>query len=158
MDIVPVPGLRKYYDIDAWLTSDLTSIYVDDGLADNFEARYRFSLAHELAHKILHADVFAQLEFSTASEWKEARLLIDEREYGILEWQANFTAGMILVPPDELAVQFRKATERLHGMGYALDDALPFVWDVLEKILANAFFVSSAVISKRGPADDLWEA
>jgi len=52
MDIVPGPGLHREFDIDAYLTSDLAEIRVDQAVWESRENRYRFSLAHELAHRL----------------------------------------------------------------------------------------------------------
>jgi Zn-dependent peptidase ImmA (M78 family) len=63
-----MPGLQTNFDTAAYITSDLTEIRVDQSVYETRENRYRFSLAHELAHKILHAEVFQQLSFSTIAE------------------------------------------------------------------------------------------
>src|SRR5271155_3958453 len=71
LDIVPVPGLQDEFDIDAFITSDLTEIRVDRFIQEHRPARYRFSLAHEVAHLVIHQEVFKELAFSTISEWKD---------------------------------------------------------------------------------------
>src|SRR5260370_39215703 len=65
LDIVPVPGLQDEFDVDAYITSDLTEIRVDQFIQENRPTRYRFSLAHELAHVLIHQDIFKALAFST---------------------------------------------------------------------------------------------
>lgn len=157
IDIVPMPGLHRGFEIDAYITSDLQEIRVDQAVFESRLNRYRFSLAHELAHRVLHADVFQQLAFSSIGEWKSARSLIPEREYRFLEWHANAFAGLILVPPEQLYDQFERAKKQLEKIGMSIDDATPAAWDYLEGWLAEQFMVSKAVIAKRGPADDLWD-
>ncbi|MDD4788923.1 MAG: hypothetical protein PHO07_17265, partial [Pirellulales bacterium] len=51
MDIVPMPGLEAGFDTVAFLTKDLREIRVDEYVYFNRLNRYRFSLAHELAHR-----------------------------------------------------------------------------------------------------------
>ena len=58
LDIVPVPGLQDEFDVDAFLTNDLTEIRVDQFIQRQRPARYRFSLAHEVAHLLIHQDIF----------------------------------------------------------------------------------------------------
>lgn len=160
MDIVPVPGLHGNFDIDAYLTSDLQEIRVDQSVHESREHRYRFSLAHEVGHRVLHADVFKQLTFSSVDEWKASRSLIGEREYRYLEWHANAFAGFVLVPKAELALEFDLVKRQLADIGFSLDgdSTNPAAWEALEQGLARRFNVSGYVIGKRGPVDGLWDA
>jgi len=54
IDIVPTPGLQNAFEIVGYIAKDLQSIYIDSYVFEHREKRYRFSLAHELAHRILH--------------------------------------------------------------------------------------------------------
>src|SRR5579871_4472789 len=112
LDIVPVPGLQDGFDIDAFITNDLTEIRVDDFIQQKRPARYRFSLAHEVGHLLIHKDVLSELKFSTIKEWKEAFLAIPEEEYGWIEWQAYCLAGLILVPGPPLKALFEASLDK----------------------------------------------
>ncbi len=73
MDIVPIPGLNESFEIDSSISNDLTTIYIDDFVFRKRPARYHFSLAHELSHKLIHRDLFReQLSFANLAEWKAA--------------------------------------------------------------------------------------
>ena len=61
LDIVPMPGLKDEFDVDAFITGDLTEIRVDRYIQEHRLNRYRFSLAHELAHLLIHRELFAAL-------------------------------------------------------------------------------------------------
>ena len=63
MDIVPVPGLQAGFDVVAFITKDMSEIRVDEYVYMNRLNRYRFSLAHELAHRILHPDLWEEVDF-----------------------------------------------------------------------------------------------
>ena len=65
MDIVTIPGLHLNYEIDSMISKDLQQIMVDETVFKEFPGRYRFSLAHEIGHRIMHARVFEELEFRT---------------------------------------------------------------------------------------------
>ena len=98
IDIVPMPGLGNF-DTVAYLSPDLAEIRVDEFVYKHRPNRYRFSLAHELGHRILHADIFRQFRFSNVASWK--RFITDEiplDQYRYLESQANGFAGLVLVP------------------------------------------------------------
>lgn len=71
VDIVPTPGLQKAYEVVAFTTRDLKQIWVDEFVFENRLSRYRFSLAHELAHIVLHPGVLQDASFTTIAEWKE---------------------------------------------------------------------------------------
>jgi Zn-dependent peptidase ImmA (M78 family) len=157
LDIIPTPGLHKGFDIDAFITSDLTSIFVDEFVYDSRPGRYRFSLAHELAHLLLHKDIFSRLRFSTIAEWKKVITEFPEKEYGYLEWQAYALAGLILVPPDPLAGEFEKAVAHLYQVGLSLETATEPARCMIEGALAEYFAVSTAVIGKRVGYDNLWQ-
>jgi hypothetical protein len=157
IDIIPTPGLHKGFDIDAFITSDLSSIYVDEFVYDSRPGRYRFSLAHELAHLLLHKDVFRKMRFSTIAEWKKVMTEFPEKEYGYLEWQAYALAGLILVPPDPLAERFEKAISHLYKVGLSLETATEAARCMIEGALAEDFKVSAAAIGKRVASDNLWQ-
>ncbi len=96
MDIVPMPGLEAGFDTVAFLTKDLREIRVDEYVYFNRLNRYRFSLAHELAHRILHADLWRDFEFHDIASWKAAiTQSIPEREYSYVEFHANYFAGLV---------------------------------------------------------------
>ncbi len=157
MDIIPMPGFHLNYEMDAFISDDLTEIRIDKAVAEaKNKNRYRFSLAHELAHRILHADIFAQFKFSTIAEWKQSRDAIPQKQYGRLEFQAYTLAGLILVPSNVLKDRFELAQERLAEAGSSILDATPETWDMMERFLAAEFGVSQGVIGKRAVNDGLW--
>ncbi len=69
IDIVPMPGLGNF-DTVAYLSHDLTEIRVDEFVYNHRPNRYRFSLAHELGHRVLHADVYEQFQFSDVASFR----------------------------------------------------------------------------------------
>ncbi len=71
LDLVPVDGLREQLDVDALLMGDRASILLDKRsfMSPRLEYRVRFSVAHEIGHLILHRDIYAGLQHTTAAEW-----------------------------------------------------------------------------------------
>ena len=45
MDVIPVEGLKQELNVDAFLASDLSAVFVDDDVLQFIPVRYRFSLA-----------------------------------------------------------------------------------------------------------------
>lgn len=58
MEVIPIDGLKADIKVDAFLTSDLKRIFVDEWVMVNAPARYRFSLAHEVSHHWLHDELY----------------------------------------------------------------------------------------------------
>jgi len=107
IDIVPEPGLHQHFDIDSYITADLQEIRTDEFVYQSRPGRYRFSLAHELGHRVLHQYVFSALTFNRIADWKQVIAnAFTEKEYGYLEWQASSFAGLILVPVAALATRY----------------------------------------------------
>jgi hypothetical protein len=156
IDIVPTPGLHNYYDIDSYPSSDLKEFHVDDSIYRRQPRRYRFSLAHELSHLLIHQDIFSQLSFSSISEWKSVVCSIPPDEYSWIEWQAYSLAGLILVPCDHLKQVFADVSERAVAAGVVIATASPEARKIIESHVATRFDVNLPVIQRRTKADGLW--
>ncbi len=156
IDIVPTPGLHDNFDVDSYPTSDLTEIHVDEYVYKHRPARYRFSLAHEVSHLLIHKDVFAQLRFSTIDGWKEVVRSIPEDQYSWIEWQAYSLGGLILVPTDDLETVFGHAAGLAERAGIRLAEASDEAKRILASHVARYFDVSIDVVTRRVKADKLW--
>jgi hypothetical protein len=138
IDIIPEPGLKSLYDIDAYITRDFKSIVVDRDhyMDDKYYPRVRFSMAHEIGHFILHKDFFLRNSFGDSTEnWLDFMRQMPEREYAFLENHANEFAGVLLVPANELISSLTP--------GKTFHD------------IARFFQVSAEVIKKRVVNDDV---
>ncbi|HVS38619.1 MAG TPA: ImmA/IrrE family metallo-endopeptidase [Gemmataceae bacterium] len=156
LDIVPVPGLQDECDADAFITSDLSEIRVDQFIYKNRPARYRFSLAHELAHVLVHQDVFKELKFTTVAEWKAAISSIPEDQRNWIEWQGYCLGGLILVPPQPLKDLFATKCAEAKRAGVELRGAEDRLRKIVHSNMAKFFDVSSDVIVRRMNYDKLW--
>ena len=159
MDIIPIPGLKRGFAIEAFVSKNLLEICVDEHTYSTSERRYRFSLAHELGHKFLHAEVWDQLgRFQTIEEWREIRSTeIPENEYGYLEFHANSFAGMILAPTAPLTAKFESCISMAKKAGIDLSDPRVGGRDNVEAFIGREFNLSSAVIHRRLEYLDLWD-
>ncbi|MCI0722293.1 MAG: ImmA/IrrE family metallo-endopeptidase [Acidobacteria bacterium] len=156
LDIVPTPGLHEHFGVDAFISSDLTTINVDEFVYKTRPGRYRFSLAHEMGHLILNSDIYNKLIFSTIEEWIAAMTNIPEKEYGWLEWQAYEFAGLILVPTDQLRERFQKMAAHLSSVGLSLQTASDAAKHRIAQVIADDFKVSSQAVEKRIQKERLW--
>jgi hypothetical protein len=121
VSIIPLPGLQIMYEIDAFTSKDCHRVYVDHSVMEHRSPnRYRYSLAHELGHIILHQEVFAAVSFSSATEWKQAMLAMSEPHRERLEFQAYDFAGLLLVPRTALKTQLSRAVDLATDAGFSI--------------------------------------
>ncbi len=157
IDIVPVPGLQNVIDTVACLSQDMKTIFIDDFIYLKRPTRYRFSLAHEIGHCILHADIFQQLSFHTIAQWKSVITNeIPEDQYGFIEYHANAFAGLILVPSDKLKNIFLDCVEKMKQNSVKFDEIESGAREIVDSYIARDFEVSSDVIHRRIEKDQLW--
>ena len=96
--VLPIDGLSRTFRVDAFISSNFKSIYVDSREFERNSHRYRFSVAHELGHFILHRK-YCPENVDDLREWfKVFRRFINS----YAEFQANYFAGSLLVPEKEL--------------------------------------------------------
>ena len=71
INIVPLPGLHKVLEVDGFTSSDLKNVFVDEFIYNSRPGRYRFTLAHEVGHVVLHKNVYRKINFRNIQEWKD---------------------------------------------------------------------------------------
>ena len=158
IDIYPSAGLMDRFQIDAYISRDLREIHVDKRVYElRPPNRYRFSLAHEFAHLILHADIYRSMAFRTPQEWKDSMKSLAADDYDWLEWHANAFAGLLLVPPHHLASEASALRRRIEAAGVNPDKMEEPSADRVLRSLGQKFGVSKAVIAQRLRKDRLWE-
>jgi hypothetical protein len=104
IEIIPKFGLQSNNIVEAFLSNDLKTMYVDSSIYmdDRYIKRLRFTFAHELGHLFLHGDIFKNLEFHDYEDWIDFIRRIDPDDYDWFESQANEFAGRFLVPKESL--------------------------------------------------------
>jgi Zn-dependent peptidase ImmA (M78 family) len=141
LDITPIPGFRQK-GIDGLLSQDLTTIYVDENVQRNVATRYRFTLAHEIGHLVLHGDVIKE-HLSKASDgflmlWET----LNQEEYAHAERQANVFAAALLMPVHHLQARFVSATERLANVNLSFDYLESYAKMKVVRAICSEFGVS----------------
>jgi hypothetical protein len=155
VEILPLPSLRAAHAMEGGLTRDMSTIVVDAELMEHYSNRYRFTLAHEIGHRILHGQFIQALEWDTPESWKQFVLGYDRDAYSRLEAQAYRFAGYLLVPSDPLqaACQQIEAYTLEHGFNLSTmgAEARPYI----ARQLTTKFEVSAEVIVKRLSEEDI---
>jgi hypothetical protein len=146
IDIIPIPGLHEVIGVDGFISSDLSNISVDEYVYLHRQGRYRFTLAHEVGHAVMHKGVYRHQEFNTTGEWKDFMENFPENEWSWLEWQANQFAGLVLVPGHHLEKRLKYHAKQIRALGIENEDV---ILDRIVELLAGDFIVSREVIQRR---------
>lgn len=157
INIVPTPGLLRTFDVDGFTSSDLSNIYVDEFIYGNRPGRYRFTLAHEVGHIILHKENYQKANFQDIKEWKDFINSIPEKDHGWLEYQAYSFGGLVLVPHEHLVEFTKLCVNHIKEEGISFEENWDFAWDMIAAQLAKEFEVSTRVIEKRLGKDKIQE-
>jgi Zn-dependent peptidase ImmA (M78 family) len=157
IEIIPLLGLRQGYFTEAYLSKDLRTIYIDDIYFNqmNLHFRYRYTLAHETGHLILHRDFYKEANYANIEEWKQLIQSIPKDQYSWFERHAYDFAGLVLVPDATLETHFKEAIEKLTDKNVEnFDKATLLEW--ISKWIGQTYYkVSAQVIKKRLEYDGL---
>lgn len=156
IDIIPVENLQAAYEIDGFISSDLKAIYVDEFVWQRRPGRYHFTLAHELAHAILHRRIYQAHRFETVEEWKRFQEEISEEDRRWLEWQAYAFAGLVLAPAEPLQDLYRKAVRKAAIAGLPVQQADEVALPYIAEWISRRLQVSPQVVERRLRYDGLW--
>lgn len=143
LKIIQEMNLKKEYDIDGFLTSDLTTIFIDFDLYLNFENRARSTIAHEIGHLVLHRKMFKELNINSVDKLNELSIKMTDDEYRWLEYQAYSFASQVLVPKELLFKEIRKR------IGKIPQSETPEVLSPIAQDLLNIFQVSGDMMLRR---------
>jgi hypothetical protein len=160
IDIVPLPGLEEAFEIVGFTASTLDEISVDQHVYEHQPGRYRFTLAHELGHVVLHAELFKEHRFRNVDEWKRFVRAFPDLELSRLEWQAHGFAGLVLVPSEALHRELKSAARQVKAK--SITKETDFAKALIVDMVGTRFQVSSDVIQRRIDYDkidlaQLWE-
>ena len=120
------------------------------------ETRYRFSLAHEVGHLLLHSDLYRGVQLRSFDDWLSFQDTLDPQLRDSLEWQARSLAGRILVPVEPLLREAQAVLE-------SVKDRLPkgvkgeVLFGRLAIPLADTFNVHDEVVRIRLSGDRVGE-
>jgi len=136
-------NLRKDFDVDSFLTSDLSTIFIDFNIYANVENRTRCSIAHEIGHLILHGNLLSKQKIDSTGGLDKFLSSVNDDDYGWLEYQAYSFASQVLVPKKLLLNQINKSMGYLPNQA-TLETISPIAQDLLE-----IFHVSGDLMLRR---------
>lgn len=155
LSLIPIPGLRSRYGVDAALIPDDAGVYVDEESYDALEndnswlaKRLRFTLAHEFAHSVLHRNSPYALRWTSAGDYAIALCSINQET----EREADEFAGQLLVPAEILANELAK---RPRSLGVRTN---PNARRFFAEQIAPRFGVNPIVVEIRLDREGIWPA
>lgn len=89
LEIIPFRAYKQRFSADGSISTDLTNITVDEGGMDRYRSRYRFTLAHEVGHLLLHRDYIQSLAHEELADWKASLLSTTPTDRSRMEYQAR---------------------------------------------------------------------
>ncbi len=134
--------LKEYLDVDGFIHTNFEEITVDDNTFNKYPQRTRFTIAHEIGHKILHEKIYKQYEIQNKEDYQRFQNSISEEDHKWLETQANSFAGCVLVPTKPLKEAVSEVFKSRGIKGpFSIDHSVPIFED-----LPDIFNVSPGVI------------
>lgn len=155
IEIRPVTGLRLSCEVEAFLSKNLRTIFVDRKAYDNnsYLRRLRFTLAEEVGHYVLHGDIYKHgAKYESEEEFIKDIINMDGSDLHWVEYQARQFAGRLLVPHTELEKQIldnHSNIKEFYKKYDGNDDMKDFVIEGVSKIVCDHFEVSYEVIRAR---------
>lgn len=163
LDIFPFPDLQKNYGLVGALSQDFTLIYVDDYVYKNRHNLYRFTLAHEAGHYLMHKSDLENGEIKTVDDWV---IFVKEiaRIGNWFETEAHIFASHVLIPSHHLETEFARILPEIEQMVQAARDKgikrpnyLEAAIDAMAVRLSKIFQVSESAAKVRLSRDRFGE-
>jgi len=153
--IYPFPELYRIFGQSGFLSHDRKVIYIDEYQYNNFIEKYRFTLAHEVGHFILHESLYKDLSFNSVEEYIQFLKSIPQIYW--FETHGDWFAGQILVPTPKLEEHCIGLLEQYRDV-YSQYKYLPHeFWSYASNGLADIFEVNPVVIEIRIRLESLSE-
>lgn len=156
IDIIAVENLSDH-GIHGYTARDRKTIYVDkDVYQSKNQYRYRFTLAHELSHILIHGDVFKAANYTDVRGFVDFWNSINRSTEQRIEQQGYMLAGYLLVPSIPFHAKYNEFAQEMLDNGMDIAEATPQALKIVAKHIGKQFGVSFAVIHRRAVYESLW--
>jgi hypothetical protein len=150
LNIFPFPRLFKDHALNGFLSRDLSTINVDDYQYEQLNEKYRFTIAHELGHYILHKSFYEKLPlFEEADDYIKWRLSIPREDITWFETHGDWFAEQVLVPTAPLENICREVVDKYKRIFTKMDTIPDDVWSYISNEVATFFDVNPPVVEIR---------
>ncbi|UCH71745.1 MAG: ImmA/IrrE family metallo-endopeptidase [Thermoplasmatales archaeon] len=148
INIFPFPRLYKDHGLNGFLTANRDTIYVDEIQYDSYIEKFRYTIAHELGHYVLHKSYYKDLNFSNIKEYKKWRMSLPLEELDWFETHADWFAGLVLVPTICLEKVCYEVINKYHDHLKKVKNSED-VWSYASNEIARYFCVNAPVVEIR---------
>jgi Zn-dependent peptidase ImmA (M78 family) len=149
LDIFPFPRLYKDHGLNGFLSKDMSTIHVDEVQYNQYNEKYRYTLAHELGHYVLHKKCYDELTFQSADDYANWRNSIPAEEISWFETQGEWFASQLLVPAKQL-LDVCKTVVAKHKNEFKKLASIPDdIWSYIAIEIADYFDVNPPVVENR---------
>jgi len=149
LNIFPFPNLYQSFGINGFLTSDLKEIYVDELQFGIYNEKYRFTLAHEVGHLVMHRSWYDEIPWKSLDEYIRWYKGVDNQVMSVFEIQGNFFAEHVLVPGAQLIEACKRVAQDHKALFKDMKEIPDSAWSYMANELGRLFEVSPSVISCR---------
>jgi len=134
-------GLQAKYGVMAFMLTEAKRLFIDDRLIDNPRQakRYRFTLAEELAHFLIHNNLYKN--YKTIADRMEKESLLTRQELWFLETNAKALGSAILMPKKLVE---KRVNDLINYFGNK-----PNYTNTIINALAHDFDVNPAAVRRR---------
>jgi len=146
LEIVPIPQIENLLGVVGYLSTDLQTITVDPIHMEKVTTRYRFTLAHEVAHILLHGEYIRAFAPATIDQWKRLMRETDPEVSTKVEKNTDRLANAILVPCGALETAWDNARARALANGLDPDEFDDILLERLARPIADTFHVNTTSI------------
>jgi len=150
--IVAFDGLKKDYSVKGLVAKDVKNdgpvkIFIDARHYEEDEFEYKFTLAEELGHILLHFDFYDRVH--TVDDYIKISNSINDDDYRRFEQQARNIASFLLLPQKEFNEYvigwIEKNIEKLIGFNYESPENFS---EIISRALSRDIVLSQHVISR----------
>lgn len=149
LNIVPIPYLYKTFKQSGFLSANRKIIFIDEYQYDNFVEKYRFTLAHEIGHFVMHESMYEGLSFDSVQEYIEFTHLLPQSELYWYETQSDWFAEQLLVPTTQLEKSCMDLLESNRNQFSEIQSLSYEFWSYASNELSDYFEVNPIVIDIR---------
>ncbi len=149
LNIVPIPYLYKTFKQSGFLSANRKIIFIDEYQYDNFVEKYRFTLAHEIGHFVMHESMYEGLSFDSVQEYIKFMHLLPQSELYWYETQSDWFAEQLLVPTTQLEKSCIDLLESNRSQFSEIQSLSYEFWSYASNELSDYFEVNPIVIDIR---------
>ena len=149
LNIFPFPRLYKDHGLNGFLSRDLSTIHVDEIQYNQFNEKYRYTLAHELGHYVLHKACYDDLTFQSIDDYKRWRISVPAEEISWFETQGEWFAGQLLVPTKQLIDVCHTVVAKHRPVFKKMTSIPDDIWSYISIEIAGYFDVNPPVVEIR---------